>query len=240
MIPIDEIVARTKARSSCRPCPPASAAALEEIEQLTPSLPPSHKRLLSLANGISCFFGHITLFGLKCGQCVDLARWNADETWKFAWRFVDLSQWLCFAQTSWGEQFAYNVKDLQEGGNPRIYHLGVGLMDHGEWADDFEQFARRTLMLMSEDPFMPSLIKTYKKFGQIPVGKSLAYTPSLMLGGEHGDVEHMTLLDSESQLIIDGDIHSQVCGEGQGRKVTSVLPYQDERGRIRMKVNFLP
>lgn len=48
--------------------------------------------------------GRPATFG--CWGVTELVEWNEPSTWKFAWPSTIL-EYLCFAETAWGDQYAY-------------------------------------------------------------------------------------------------------------------------------------
>ena len=81
-----------------------------------------HRALLEQSNGIEAFAGYIRLFGVQTTQSIDAVVWNDPDCWKFAWGDRCSGYW-CFAETAWGDQYAYSLDHLRTGGNVPVYFL---------------------------------------------------------------------------------------------------------------------
>jgi len=69
-----------------------------------------HRALLEQSNGIEAFAGYIRLFGVQTTESIDAVVWNDPDCWKFAWGDRCSGYW-CFAETAWGDQYAYREGD---------------------------------------------------------------------------------------------------------------------------------
>jgi hypothetical protein len=75
------------------------------------TLPIDHQSALQESNGVEVYGGYARLFGLSSESNIDTIKWNEFDFWKFAWgnRCQD---YLCFAETAWGDQYAYHIGRL--------------------------------------------------------------------------------------------------------------------------------
>jgi hypothetical protein len=99
-------------------------------------LPEAHAALLR--DGVSAIHGYVRLFGSGCRKCTDLSWWNVKSTWKFAWS-GRVSPFLCFGETGWGDQYAYDIDALRRG-DERVLLLDAFEMTPDEIAGSFEEF----------------------------------------------------------------------------------------------------
>src|SRR5690348_12619668 len=81
------------------------------------ALPATHQLLLTQTDGLSAYGGYLRLFGAS-----ELIAWNDSSTWKFAWP-SRIREYFCFAETAWGDQYAYRYDELVAGPEPAVYFL---------------------------------------------------------------------------------------------------------------------
>lgn len=115
-------------------------------------LPPEHKELLRSSNGIEASAGYIRLFGLYTTEAIDAVLWNNHDFWKFAWGDRCSSYW-CFGETAWGDQYAYAVESLREGGAPAVYFMDALSMTPEVIAPSFAEFLQKEFVRSAKDPY---------------------------------------------------------------------------------------
>ncbi len=195
-------------------------------------LPESHVELLSLANGIMTFHGYYRLFGVACDPCIDLVRWNERETWKFAWE-PDLDRYLAFGETAWGDQYAYQLEELQAG-KPNVYVLDAFEMVPEPIAASFEEFLENELVRCSRSPYDQLTIDAFRRIGALDWSDHITYIPSLLLGGEERS-ENVHRINGRASMIVNGDLDREMK-KGQGTVVDSIATYTDAQGRLRTRI----
>src|SRR5688572_21367932 len=94
----------SKVLANTTPAPAETAAPARELGLPTTTLPTDHEELLSLVGGRLGYSGCFRLFSADRA-----ARWNAPACWKFAWP-CDLTDFFCFGETAWGDQYAYKLE----------------------------------------------------------------------------------------------------------------------------------
>src|SRR5688572_7280067 len=88
---VTETIARFRKLDTVRRSPPMRPSDADRLVSVYPWLPRAHVELLRLANGITAFDGYWRLFGFGMTEATDLERWNAHDTWKFAYADRNLS-----------------------------------------------------------------------------------------------------------------------------------------------------
>ncbi|MEU1267410.1 hypothetical protein [Streptomyces sp. NPDC005799] len=212
------------------PTPGPSAAAGTPAEHF----PDAHLELLRRLNGFTVHHGAFRLLGLGHPEpALDLAAWNAYDTWRFAWD-DRIEPFVIFGGTAFGDAYAY--RRLPGGGlAPEVHFLEGVLMRPEVIAPDFEAFLADELLRNAKEPYDHFVVEAVRRHGPIAPDRHWAYTPSVALGGEE-DVEHITLLPAVVAMTFAGDIASAM--QGGDREATGVQPYTDERGRPRLRVLF--
>jgi len=232
-----EIIEKLQRSKSSKLCPSANPAVIAKLDKELTFLPKMHTDMLKAANGLSVYHGYLRLFGLGCKDCTDILWWNDPETWKFAWN-LDLSKYLCFAEDGWGYQWAYNLDDLRNKGTSKIYRLAAYIMKIRELEDSFEGFVKNELIRWLTDPYFEDTVKACQKYGALDWNTHIAYTPSLILGGVDGDIEHTMKLPSQTNMIFNGDAFVQAGKERVDRKLKGIETYKDQKSRPRLRVLF--
>jgi hypothetical protein len=192
-------------------------------------LPADHCAALRQSNGAEIYGGYGRLFGVDTENSIDIARWNHPSCWKFAWN-GRCSQYWCFAETAWGDQFAYNIDELR-GGSGQVYCLDCLTMDPMIVASSFSEFM--------EEEFIPSVmipltIEARRKFGQLYLGNHLVHFPSLLIGGTER-IENIEKMPAQAAMICNGDIAIQVDAAPPGRRLVRMTTYEDEAKRPRLQ-----
>ncbi|NUS27760.1 MAG: DUF1851 domain-containing protein [Streptomyces sp.] len=195
--------------------------------------PEAHRALLGRFNGFTVHHGAFRLFGIGRRDALDLAAWNAYDTWRFAWD-DRIDDFVIFGETAFGDSYAY--RRLPGGGlAPEVHFLEGVLLRPEVIAPSFEAFLADELLRNAKEPYDILVVEAVHRHGPIAPEQHWAYVPSVALGGEE-DVENITLLPATVAMTFAGDIATAM--QGADRDATSVEPYTDERGRPRLRVLF--
>jgi hypothetical protein len=197
-------------------------------------LPLEHKELLLSSNGAEAYAGYIRLFGLYNRESTDLVCWNQHDFWKFAWG-DRCSEYWCFGETAWGDQYAYQVDSLKAGADGPVFFMDALSMTAEVIAPTFAEFLLAEFVPSATGPYDEMIKQARTKFGPLEVSNHLVYVPSILLGGveEIGNVRKM---NARSAMIGNGDIATQLdIGPAHGT-VEAVKPYEDERHRMRLRL----
>jgi len=214
----------------------ATAQDFAQLQRFGITLPKSHIDLLARTNGMEVFGGYYRLFGVGETDGIDMVGWNDPKTWKFAWP-LHVSQYWCFAEFAWGDQYAYRIEDLKRGVD-HVYWLDALQMKPGKPMGNFEAFSERVLVRCASraiDPF-DDLVR--RRIGTIAPKEHLAHVPSLMLGADE-DPDRVQKLPARVAMVANGDIHAAVVNAPPGSTASAVEPYQDdEHGLTRFHVKW--
>jgi hypothetical protein len=212
------------------PRPDPSAAAGTPAEHF----PAAHRELLGMLNGFTVHHGAFRLLGLGHPEpSLDLAAWNAYDTWRFAWD-DRTDPFVIFGETAFGDSYAY--RRLPGGGlAPEVYFLEGVLLRPEVIAPSFEAFLADELLRNAKEPYDDLIVEAVHRHGPITPDRHWAYVPSVALGGEEA-VENITLLPAAVAMTFAGDIATAMSVPD--REATGVQPYTDERGRPRLRVMF--
>ena len=197
------------------------------------AFPGDHLLALHESNGVEAYGGYIRLFGVETDDSIDILRWNNNEYWKFAWN-DRCSKYWCFAETAWGDQYAYHVDELRRGA-AHVYFLDSLSMTPTHIASSFSEFMEREFVRSAKKPYDDMTRAARGKFGELEVGIHLVYVPSLVLGGEE-DIEHVQKMNARSAMICNGDIAVQLDAGPPDRHVKAVSSYEDEAQRSRLQL----
>jgi len=196
-------------------------------------LPASHLATLLTSNGMEVYAGYVRLFGLLTEETIDGLSWNDVSCWKFAWNGRCDGFW-CFAETAWGDQYAYLIEDMKGGACSEVYILDAISMTVERKLSSFEAFFNDELVRQAREPYDITLQQARVKFGPLPHSKHLIHMPSLHLGGAE-DIDHTEIQDARVAMICNGDLATQI-DEPQGNAVSGVEAYLDEAGRARLRL----
>jgi hypothetical protein len=216
--------------------PPATEAEIRRVEAwLGTRIPPAHRAFLRSSNGLLAAWGYDRLLGVG-DEATDIGPWNLAETWKFAWP-SPLDDFLCVAETGWGDQYAYWIGDLRRG-SEAIHRLEAHLMEPADdpVADDFEMFLRS----FAAGARLPAdrVHAARGQIGDLRADEHAVYSPSPVLVGID---QATTLIKMSARLamIVNGDLASQVFDPAnQERAVSRIEMHQDDVGRPRIKVHW--
>jgi len=198
-------------------------------------LPTSHINFLTARNGISVYNGMYRMFGTDTVS-IDLKNWNSYETWKFAWE-TDVSQYFCFAETAWGDQYAYRVDELASPENAIVYFLEHATMSVVCKFADFEDFFHNEFIRNAYHPFSQIDIDIIDRFGSIDTNDHFVFSPSILLSKDE-DVANVLKMSAVSSMIVNGDLSRQLSATTTDQSISRIEPYADDKGRTRMRVIF--
>jgi len=206
----------------------------ETIEPLIGlALPADHLRLLRLTNGAEGFGGYIRLFGFGPPSAIDLLQWNAENFWKFAWS-GRVSPYLCFAETGWGDQFAYR-KDHLAAGDSSVYFIDALAMQPQKIAADFSEFFENLFLRNCNLPYDEMTVAAREKIGDLRPGEHVAYNPSPMIGAAEL-IENIVKLPSRNAMIIAGDLAVGIDALAPEEVDFHLESYEDDEKRLRIRV----
>lgn len=162
-----------------------------------------------------------------------LLAWNEPSLWKFAWP-NHVGEYLCFAETGWGDQYAYRVDELERG-SERIYCLDALEMEPEELCFGFEAFIEHEFLRASERPFDSMTIQARAIFGDLPAGFHLVCSPSPLISGVE-DLASVQVAPARLGMTLNGDIMTQLRSAEEGDAIERIEPYTDESGRARVRL----
>jgi len=196
-------------------------------------LPARHCDVLGWTNGFMAYGGYFRLFGVGGGSS-SIEVWNAIDTWKFAWS-PRVREFLCFAETAWGDQFAYARSELAERQSAKVYLLEAVTMQPEIVAVSFEQFFGGYFLRNCTFPADEMLKAARNKVGNLTPIEHVLYVPSILISGTEM-VDAIEKMPATAAMIINGDIAKQLAHAEQSRAIERIEQYVDERGRSRLKV----
>ena len=214
----------------------ADRASIDALTNCGAPLPESHREILEKSNGIEVYGGYFRLFGVDSKESIDLLNWNEPDCWKFAWQ-DRCSGFLCFAETAWGDQFAYSLASLSHGSS-EVYFLDALSMSGQVVAKSFDEFLKSEFLRSAREPYDLMIREARQKWESIEVNSHLVYVPSILIGGVE-DIDNVQKISARSAMIFNGDIALQLDASPPNRAVESVLPYEDELHRMRLKLQWI-
>jgi hypothetical protein len=216
--------------------PGADEVPLDELERaLGGGLPTDHRTALSQSNGAQVYGGYLTLFGIGPESIFDMAKWNDPKCWKFAWG-NHCSEYWCFAETAWGDQYSYNILDLREGYS-QVYLLDFLSMSPTLVASGFSDFFEAEFIECAKDPYDTTIKEARQELGDLQIGEHLIYLPSPLLGGKE-EISNVIKMGARTAMICNGDIARQLNAGPMDGNVKGITPYEDSEGRMRLELNW--
>jgi hypothetical protein len=213
----------------------ADASLLDALKQEHGvALPDQHADVLRESNGIEVYAGYVRLFGVRTADSIDAIAWNEPDCWKFAWGDRCSGYW-CFAETGWGDQYAYALEELQAGGAAPVYFLDALSMTPQVVASSFAEFWEKEFVRSAKAPYDSMMKKAREKLGPLALTSHVIYVPSILLGGAE-DISHVQTMNARAAMICNGDIASQVDAGPAAGAVKAIEPYQDDQGRARLRL----
>lgn len=235
---IDKFLGEVAALPGASVAGPGSLRQIERVEAFVgAALPAAHRALLIAANGLSTSFGYQRLFGVGDG-CQDIGPWNAYHTWKFAWP-RQLEDYFSIGQTGWGDQLVYRLGDLKLGRSV-VYWLDHFLMELKDEpiADSFESLLSSLLVAAR----MPgdAVQEARRQIGDLGPDQLAVASPSPFLVGLERATS-LSRMDARTAMVTNGDLAAQlVDSDNQTRHVDHIDSYMDDRGRVRLRVVWVP
>ncbi len=216
--------------------PGASDLALERLQQTFElTIPEDHRSLLKETDGCETYCGYARLFGAESGSRMNLVEWNSKEYWKFAWK-GRAAEYLCFAETAWGDQYAYKYADLRTE-REDIYFLECLSMTATPLASSFADFFENEFIPAAVAPYDKLTVAARERFGALVENEHLVHVPSILISGEE-NIASVQKLNSRWAMIINGDIALQLDEAPEGKTLKAVVPYEDTGARMRVRLEW--
>lgn len=212
---------------------PSYVATLNKICGIT--LPVDHENVLLQSNGLMGYGGYLRIFGIYNKKSVDILEWNDDNFWKFSWN-GRCSKYLCFAETAWGDQYAYDLDGLRLGYSP-VYLLDCLSMTPTAVSNNFIEFLEIEFIRSSREPYDTMMVEARKAFGDLDIGEHLVYSVSPLLGGTES-IDNVHKMNARSAMICNGDIASQLDSGPSDGIVKSIQSYEDSSHRMRLQLTW--
>jgi len=199
-------------------------------------LPPDHIDFLAAINGLTAYHGAFRLFGFRNGGDLDIADWNAVETWRFAWG-GRAEGYVYFGETALGDQYAYRLKPGSARSlGPEVYFLQATLLTPQVIAESFEEFLNLEFIRNMREPYDRLIVEAVETLGAISPAENWSYAPAIALGGPE-DVSHLLRLPAAVAMTYSGDIVTGIY-DNPTKNALAVVPWTDERGRSRLRLDF--
>lgn len=213
----------------------ASASDISRIErEFAIALPRGHREFLRSINGVEVYAGYGRLFGMGASPGIDAAEWNREDCWKFAWAARRPDAW-CFAETVWGDQYAYTIDALRRGGEPPVVCFDACTMEPRTVAASFDEFLEREFLRIATEPYDSMMREARVRFGALPPQTHLVHVPSVLLGAPES-IERVMPMPARAAMIANGDVLTQIDAAGADQVVRALETYIDDRGRSRMRI----
>ncbi|WP_127354984.1 SMI1/KNR4 family protein [Actinacidiphila soli] len=196
-------------------------------------LPEAHRELLRELNGFTAYHGAFRLFGTGRPAHLDLAAWNAPQTWRFAWD-ERAEPFVFFGETAWGDQYAYR---REPGGRlaPEVHFLEGNFLRSEVIAGSFEEFLADELLRNAKEPYDELTVEAVERYGPIAADQHWAFVPSLAMDGTE-DIGQVMQLPAVTAMVYAGDIATAVGAAAPDDLLTGVAPWTDDQGRARLRV----
>ena len=214
--------------------PGADPSALAHLEEQGLALPGDLTKLLTLSNGIEAYGGYFRIFGISTSEVTDSAVWNRPDTWKFAWETRSTDFW-CFAETAWGDQYAFSRESLNGNGDPKVFFLQAYTMTQRILASSFAEFFEKEFVRNARLPYDEVTIHARQKLGEMETNSQLVFNPSPLLGGPE-DINNLQRMPARAAMIIAGDIATQLDRAADHQVLNGVQVYKDDLQRSRIRV----
>ena len=129
-------------------------------------IPPEHLALLARSNGLEGYGGWLRLLPVGRPSPIELRRWNHPDLWRDAWA-DRLDGYLCFAETGWGDQYAYRPED----GDGLVHRLDAFAMEPEPIAGSFDEFLRGHFLPGCRRPADEVTVAARELHGLLPVAE---------------------------------------------------------------------
>jgi hypothetical protein len=189
--------------------------------------------LLRELNGFTAYHGAFRLFGTGRPAHLNLAAWNAPQTWRFAWD-ERAEPFVFFGETAWGDQYAYC---REPGGRlaPEAHFLEGNFLRSEVIAGSFEEFLADELLRNAKEPYDELTVEAVERYGPIAADQHWAFVPSLAMDGTE-DIEQVMQLPAVTAMVYAGDIATAVGAAAPDDLLTGFAPWTDDQGRARLRV----
>lgn len=198
------------------------------------AFPKSHRDFLLKSDGAEAFGGYFRIFGAHADPQANMTAWNEEDIWKFAWDGRGSDFW-CFAETAWGDQYAYAIGAMTKGADPEVYLLDCLSMTPQKVSDNFLDFLANEFLRCAKEPYDDMIVAARRWFGDLEPKQHLIYTPSILLGADE-DIDNVTVMDARAAMICNGDIAVQLDEGPEDGSVKAVEPYEDDLQRMRLRL----
>jgi hypothetical protein len=193
-----------------------------------------HRAVLEQSNGIEAFAGYIRLFGMQTTESIDAVVWNHPDYWKYA-RGGRCSGYWCFAETAWGDQYAYSLDQPRAGGNVPVYFLDALSMKPEVVAPSFAAFWQNEFVRSAKSPYDSKLREARQRLGPLEATSNLVYVPSVLLGGTE-DISNVQIMGARVAMICNGEIATQLDAGPADGAVKAIEQHLDDYGRMRLRL----
>jgi hypothetical protein len=215
--------------------PPVELGAL--LASPAAAFPAAHLELLRQLNGMTVGAGAYRLFGVRAETHLDIGRWNAPQTWRFAWD-ERVEEFLIFGETAWGEQFAYRRVGPGPELGPEVYVLESTQLRPAVIAPSFEDFLTGSFTLDAQQPRDPYTVAALRRLHRVAADQHWVFAPPLPLGGPDS-VDNVIELRAVTAMVFAGDL-ALALESHLDTVPTSVVPWVDGLGRDRLRVDYGP
>lgn len=196
-------------------------------------VPAALTRLYRTSNGMEAFHGYYRLFGLGVTDHIDAIEWNHPDTWKFAWNGRCDRYW-CFGETALGDQYAL---DLESTSNESVCVLEATTMNQLNSYPSIECFIDQEWLPNAACPRHEMIKAAFERMGPISSNENLVFSPSRTIGGSD-DLDRAMKVMPRLAMTIEGDLRTQVDAARSDHKVVGVRSYQDDQGRLRIRIDW--
>ena len=207
----------------------------ERARELPAGLPERHRRLLERSDGLDRLAGSYRLFGAGPEAPRDMAWWNERDTWRFAWG-ERAGGYLFVGESVLGNQYAYREDELARGGAVRVHELYAVTLEPIVEFDDFDDFLLQ--VFLSEEPgdsYHRRIASARGQMGAFALDQLLIFVPSPLLSGGRLDGLELAPVPAVAAMTINGDLYTQLAHRTDLSGLQSLEPYDDERGRARLR-----
>jgi hypothetical protein len=165
--------------------------------------------LLYLKNGFYAFEGALHVLPSNCQNKWCIEEWNAHDLWKSEYGGI-LSNYVCFAEDIFGEQFAIN--------SGRVYRFDPETGGVEAVASSLEEWSALILDNYETETGYPLAHEWHTLYGSLPQGQRLLPKIPFVLGGDYA-IDNLYPLDAIEGMKLRADIWRQIKGLPSGTQV---------------------